>query len=78
MNNFTFSEETDWSNDIRVADKPEDVVVCCARFLFCGEILMEICDGISLRLEDRSGPRHTTCGLRPERQCVIHIVGAKS
>lgn len=78
VDDLTFSQETDGIADLRVFDYTEDIVVGGAGFLFCRQVLKQICDRISLGLEFTGIERHTACRLRPDTGGVVDIVGAEA
>lgn len=46
MNNLSCTEEADGLDNIRLLDKPENVVISAAGFLLCCKVFMKICDRV--------------------------------
>ena len=78
VHDLAFSQKADGIADLGIFYKPEDIVISGAGLLFCCHIFMEICDGVAFGLEDCGSPGGPACGLRPERQSVIHVVGTEA
>ena len=78
VHDLPFPEEADRVADFRVFDEAQDVVVGCSCLLLCGQVFVQVCDGVALGLEDRGGPGHAAGGLGPERQCVVYVIGGEA
>ena len=78
MNNLSCTEEADGLDNIRLLDKPENVVISAAGFLLCCKVFMKICDRVSLRLKFTGVKRNTAGCLWPDSDCVIHIIRSKT
>lgn len=74
MNNFTFTEESDWIADFRIFYQTQNIIIRSAGFLFCSHIFMQICNRITFGLECCSTPRSSAGSLRPECECVVYII----
>ena len=61
-----------------ISDYAENIVVGAAGFLFGGQVLMKVGDGISLGLEFTGVKGNAACGLGPDSHSVVDIVIAKA
>lgn len=78
VDDFSFPQESDGIDDLRVIDQAQDVVVCDSGFLFRRHIFVEVGDGIAGRLEGGGGKGSAGGGLRPYADGVIHKVGREA
>ena len=78
MHNLPCTQEFDRVADIRVIAHTQNVVIGGARFLFCGQILMQVGDGVALGLDISRCPRHTAGRYRIDARGMIDIIRRKA
>ena len=62
MHDFPLPEEFDRVAHIRVVGQPEDVVICGARLLFCGQILAQVGSPVDCSAAAENGMPLAPCG----------------
>ena len=78
MHYFPHSEEPERIRHIRILHDTEQVVVGCAGFLLCCQILEQIRNRVSLGLELTGIKGDTAGGLRPDAGSMVDIVRSKA
>lgn len=75
---FPGTQKSKWIQYIRIINNADKVFVGAPGFLFCSQVFMKVCDGVSLRLEF-TGIVGNACGSRrPQSGGMVNIISIKS
>lgn len=78
MDDFPGTQKSKWIQYIRIINNADKVFVGAPGFLFCSQVFMKVCDGVSLRLEF-TGIVGNACGSRrPQSGGMVNIISIKS
>lgn len=78
MHHFPHSEEPERICHVRIFHNTKQVVVGCACFLLCCQILKQIRKNISLGLVLTGIMRNTCSRCGPQSRCMVHVIRVKS
>ena len=78
MHNLTRTQEPDRICNFLVLYQTQDIVIGAAGFLFRCQILRQVGNRVALGLEFAGIEGDSPCGLRPQRQGMVHIIFIKA